>query len=145
MTSVYDTFDIVVWEQAAPGRVGPAACVKGTWATLVAFGGRPLDDNMIFDPQARAPQKSCSANRPTSSATLDAQPRSRGAPATSGKGTSLAGSSVNAMTYARGSKADYDRWHTIWNAGWGWTTWSPTSAAGRERQVENAATAETGS
>src|SRR5258708_39880798 len=31
------------------------------------------------------------------------------------------GSSVNAMTYARGSKGDYDRWNTLsGDAGWGW-------------------------
>src|SRR5258705_6614634 len=31
------------------------------------------------------------------------------------------GSSVNAMTYARGSKDDYDRWNTLsGDAGWGW-------------------------
>jgi choline dehydrogenase len=42
------------------------------------------------------------------------------------QGKAVGGSSLlNRMVFDRGSQADYNRWETLGNAGWGWTDLLP--------------------
>jgi choline dehydrogenase-like flavoprotein len=82
----------------------------------------PLDDNMLIHMPAGAVKivfgKSPYIKRYTSTP----QPALEGRAVDIMQGNVVGGgSSVNAMTYARGSKDDYDRWNTLsGDAGWGW-------------------------